>query len=126
MYKVDNLVIGRKLNVEIKKAIEIITLLADGIDHETGEVLPHDSTYQNPNTVRALFLAIKGLEKMDKSEKRQKRLPENAGKGWEEKEDDILINGFEKGNSINELSVIHKRTKGSIRARLIKLGKIEE
>lgn len=112
--------------MKIKKAIEIITLLTDGIDPQTGEVFPQESTYQNPDTVRALFLAVKGLEIMDIRDKRQKKLPENAGKGWDEQEEELLVNAFDNGKTINELAEQHKRTNSSIKARLIKVGKMEE
>ncbi|MGJ9384348.1 hypothetical protein [Salipaludibacillus sp. CF4.18] len=112
--------------MEIKKAIEIITLLTNGVDPQTGEVFPQESTYQNSDTVRALFLAVKGLEKMDKSDKRQKRLPENAGKGWDEQEEELLVNAFDNGKTTKELAELHKRTNSSIKARLVKVGKIKE
>ncbi|MBU9721643.1 MULTISPECIES: hypothetical protein [Bacillaceae] len=112
--------------MEIKKAIEVVTLLADGIDPHTGEVFPHVSPFQDPDTVRALFLAIKGLEQLEKNEKRRKQLPDNAGKGWEEQEEYLLANGFDSGKTINELAEIHQRTNGAIRSRLVKLRKIEE
>ncbi|GEL78739.1 hypothetical protein [Tenuibacillus multivorans] len=112
--------------MDTDKAIEIVNLLANGVDPETGEVFPNNSPYQHPEVIRSLFLAIKALEKMDKSEKRQKRLPRNAGKSWTEEEEYLLVKAFDEGKSINELSEVHKRTKGSIRSRLIKLEKIEE
>ncbi|PYZ94962.1 hypothetical protein CR194_05450 [Salipaludibacillus keqinensis] len=112
--------------MEIKKALEMITLLSDGIDPQTGEVFPEESTYQNPETVRALFIAVKGLEKLEISEKRQKRLPENAGKGWDEEEEELLIEAFDNGKTIKELAELHKRTNSSIKARLIKLEKIAQ
>ncbi|MCE7792859.1 hypothetical protein K8O68_10575 [Salipaludibacillus sp. CUR1] len=111
--------------MEIKKAIDIITLLSEGIDPQTGEILTEDTTFQDPHTVRALFLALKALEKLDESDKRQKRLPENAGKGWDEQEEALLVNAFDNGKTINELAELHKRTNGSIKARLIKVGKIK-
>ena len=39
-------------------------------------------------------------------------------------EDKNLINAFDEGKNINELAKIHIRTKGTISARLIRLGKI--
>ncbi|WEG11141.1 hypothetical protein PU629_13275 [Pullulanibacillus sp. KACC 23026] len=111
--------------MEIAKAKDIISLLADGIDPHTGEVFPESSTYQNPDTVRALYMAIKGLEKWERSQNRKNHLPENAGKSWDTQEEELLINAFDEGKSINELSDVFKRTTGSIRSRLIKLGKME-
>ena len=43
---------------------------------------------------------------------------------WSEKEDQQLIREHEEGKAIKELSEIHKRTRGAIRSRLKKLGRI--
>ncbi|SDJ51680.1 hypothetical protein [Salimicrobium halophilum] len=112
--------------METRRANEIVTLLSDGVDPHTGEVFSADSPYQHPDTVRALFLAVKGLERMEKYEQRKEALPENAGKAWKKKEDGLLAEGFDQGRSIHELCEAHGRTKASIKARLVKLGKIEE
>jgi len=110
--------------MEISKAIEIIKALSEGIDPYTGEIFPHDSPYQHPDTVKALFKAINALELMEERNRRQKSLPENAGKSWSEEEDKKLINQFDRGMSFKELSKDHKRTEGAIKSRLVKLGKI--
>jgi hypothetical protein len=103
---------------------EIINALANGADPYTGEILPNNSPYQNPETVRALFHALKGLKILDSREKRAKTLPRNAGKAWSEEEDQQLINSFEAGVMIKDLSTQHGRTQGAIQSRLVKLGKI--
>jgi len=110
--------------MEIRKAFEIISILADGVDPYTGEVLPKDSPYQNVSTVRALFLAMKGLKNLEARNKRVKNLPAKAGQLWSDQEDKDLIEKFEKGMSTKELSKVHARTEGAIRSRLIKLGKL--
>ncbi|SIS49562.1 hypothetical protein [Salimicrobium flavidum] len=111
--------------METRKATEIISLLSDGVNPYTGEVFPEDSPYQHPDTVRALLLAMKGLERIEKYEKRQGALPANAGKAWNEEEEGLLAEAYDKGQSIIELTEAHGRTKASIKARLVKLGKIE-
>lgn len=110
--------------MEINKALEIIKVLSEGVDHYTGEVFPPDSPYQHSDIVRALFKAISALEYLQERNKRQKTLPENAGKPWSAEEDNLLINRFDKGISIKELSKAHKRTEGAIKSKLVKLGKI--
>ena len=110
--------------MEITKTLEIIKALSQGVDPYTGEIYPPDSPYQHPDTIRALFEAIHALEKMRERSKRQESLPENAGKAWSIEEDNLLIEQFDKGVSIKELSGDHKRTEGAIKSRLLKLGKI--
>jgi hypothetical protein len=110
--------------MDTKRAVEIINALASGADPYTGEILPNNSPYQNPETVRALFHALKGLRILDSREKRAKALPRNAGKAWSKEEDQQLINNFEAGVAIKDLSTQHGRTQGAIQSRLVKLGKL--
>jgi len=74
--------------------------------------------FQNPNTVRALFLAIKGLELLEAKEKRSNRLPSSAGKAWTTSDENELVEEFDTGRIIKELSEKHGRTVGAIRSRL--------
>lgn len=117
--------ISKTNQMGINKAIEIIKSLSDGIDPYTGKPYPSNSPYQHPDTVRALFKAIAALENLKKRNKRQKLLPENAGKPWNEEEDNLLIKQFDGGLSFRELSKDHGRTEGAIKSRLVKLGKIK-
>jgi hypothetical protein len=110
--------------MEIIKTLEIIKALSQGVDPHTGEIYPPDSPYQHPDTIRALFEAINALEKILGRSKRQESLPENAGKAWSTEEDKLLIEQFDKGVPVKELSGDHKRTEGAIKSKLLKLGKI--
>jgi hypothetical protein len=110
--------------MEITKTLEIIKALSQGVDPHTGEIYPPDSPYQHPDTIRALFEAINALEKMRERSKKQESLPENAGKAWSIEEDNLLIERFDKGVPVKELSGDHKRTEGAIKSKLLKLGKI--
>lgn len=67
--------------------IEIIESLANGVDYETGEVLPSDSILNRGEVVRALYACLDGLELLAKKEKTKSKLPTNAGKSWSESED---------------------------------------
>jgi hypothetical protein len=110
--------------MDVAEAIRIIRSLADGVDPFTGEVFSSDSSYQHPDTVRALFLALEALDQLDKTISKENRLPDNAGKPWLSQEDEDLIIAFEDGVIIQELARRHQRTVGSIKSRLVKLGKI--
>jgi len=105
------------------RAIEIISLLSDGIDPYTGEVFSYGA-YQHPDTVRALCKAKEVLIQLRNCEKRQKDLPENAGVSWSFEEENQLVSAFDAGMDMKDLAVTHKRTEGAIRSRLIRLGKI--
>ena len=106
------------------QALEILQAVADGIDPNTGEMFPDDSPYHHPQIIRALFVAIKALENRDEREERRENLPPNAGKSWEDDEDQKLCDGFDAGMTIRQLAAKHQRTDGSIQSRLVKKGKI--
>jgi hypothetical protein len=108
------------------KALEIIAHLADGIDPHTGEALPPPpAPYQHPDTVRALYAAIRALEHQREANRRQKGLPANAGQSWTEEEEKRLVAGYDAGNSIKDLATEHRRTEGAIKARLARHDRIE-
>ena len=48
--------------MEKADALKIIQQLADGIDPHTGKAFGADSPYQHPDTVRALFVALRALD----------------------------------------------------------------
>jgi hypothetical protein len=103
-----------------KKTLEIVRMLADGIDPITGEVFPAQSPYQNADIVRALHKAAEALN----ITKRKRSLPARAGKSWEEDESNLLAERFDSGMPIVEIAKVHERTKGAIAARLVRLGKV--
>ena len=125
--------------METEKTLRILKTLADGIDPATGEQFAAGSTYQHPDTVRALFSAIRMLENPSApaasppAPARQASAPmaakpgmENSGRPWSEEEDARLGSTYDAGRSIEELAGIHKRSKWAIEARLARLGKIPE
>jgi hypothetical protein len=107
--------------MDIRRAKEIVSILAEGIDPTTGEVLPSDHVCNNADVVRA-FYALLNDEKRSKTKKSY----ENAGKKWTEDEDMLLRELFQQGVKKSELQKQFMRTSGSINARLVKLGLIEE
>lgn len=107
------------------KAIDILKLLADGMHPVTGEQLEKNHVVNEPDVIRALNTAVGALLSEETKIKRQRDLPERVGQPWTENEDNDLINAFEKGTSLNDLVIEHQRTRGAIRTRLVRLGKIE-
>ncbi len=124
--------------METTKTLAVLKTLADGIDPATGEQFAAGSTYQHPDTVRALFSAIRMLEspavpapmpaaaRQAGTASTAKSAPENSGRPWSTQEDAHLGSGYDAGKSIDELAATHKRSKWAIEARLARLGKIPE
>jgi hypothetical protein len=110
--------------LEISTALGILRRLSNGVDPITGEIYPTGSPYQQPDVIRALITAVNALEKIEEKTVKRVNLPENAGKPWSDEEQKLLIERFDKGANINDLSKEHGRTRGSITSRLVKLGKI--
>lgn len=124
--------------MEKATALKILQQLADGIDPHTGESFGADSPYQHPDTVRALFLALRELGGSNEGAhaapvqlpaksraSANPNAPSNAGKPWSDEEDQALAAGFDAGKKILELATEHRRSRFAIEARLAKLGKIE-
>ena len=79
--------------MDIIKAKEIVEMLADGVDPITGEVLPPDSHYNNPEIIRALFTVLRSV-----------RMPPRASKkSIEENQEDNMNNGRAKNASLRNL-----------------------
>jgi hypothetical protein len=106
------------------ESLKILKQLADGIDPYMGERLPEQSPYNHPQTVRAQYHAIIAIEKMKDDASAIHPHLVNAGKPWEQAEDEQLKETFDQGMSIKELAHKHQRTVGAIEARLVKLGKV--
>ncbi len=116
--------------MEHTRAVDVIKSLAAGIDPFTGEVFQAGSTLQNPEVVRALFIAVAAMEgKSVKAEKpgrpRDPAQPSAAGKAWSPDEEAQLATEFDGGLSEKDLAAKHQRTLGAIRYRLVKLGRLD-
>lgn len=109
----------RETAMDMQRAKELLTILADGVDPLTGEVLPDDHLCNKGEIVRALNCAVGAL-----ACKRAKQPPENNGKPWTEELDAELCRLFESGMKKKELCAYFGRTTGAIESRLVKLGEI--
>ena len=110
--------------MDIKRATERLTLLADGVEPLTDEVLENDHVCNKPELIRALHVVLGELEKRPK--KKAVSLPENAGKPWTNEEDEELYLMFDERLEPQFVCDHFKRTTGGIASRLVQLGKIKE
>ena len=107
--------------MDIERAKELISALAEGIDPITGEVLPPDHICNNAEIIRAFYTVLH----KDNTEPKKKKTYESSGKRWTKEDDQLLKELFEQGEKISEIQRKFMRSRGSIEARLSKLGLVE-
>lgn len=115
------------------QTLTILNALANGIHPATGQQFSADSPYQHPDTVRALFSAVRALEGTTDEAKparaqagpRPASGPANLGSRWTPEEEQRLAAAFDAGKRVSELATLHGRSVAAIEARLLKLGKID-
>jgi hypothetical protein len=112
--------------MERQQALRILNSLANGVHPATGEVFAADSPYQHPDTVRALFEAVRCLDRsaMD-GDRKSPEAPSNTFVRWTPEEEERLAAAFDAGKSTAELAKLHNRSRVAVEARLLKLGKID-
>ena len=116
--------------MEREQAVKILNALANGVHPATGEVFAADSPYQHPDTVRALFEAVRTMEGGAQAapaptERKSADVPANTFVRWSLEEELRLAEGFDSGKTTAELAKLHNRSRAAIEARLLKLGKID-
>ena len=107
--------------MDLQRAKELLSGLADGVDPLTGEVLPEDHVCNKAEIIRAFHCVLKSLPG-----KASKPQPENTGKPWNDADDAVLCQMFDAGSSKKEMCAYFKRSEGSLAARLVRLGKISD
>ena len=116
--------------MEKEQTLRILNALANGVHPATGEQFPAESPYQHPDTVRALFEAVRTMEQgrapAGERPQRPASMPGNTGLRWTSEEEERLIAAFDAGRAVDELARAHNRTRAGIEARLVKLGKLDE
>jgi hypothetical protein len=112
-----------------EQALKIVNALANGVHPATGEVFAADSAYQHPDTVRALFEAVRAMEDSRApaapAERKNADVPANTFVRWTPEEEERLAAAFDAGRTSAELAKLHNRSRAAIEARLLKLGKID-
>jgi hypothetical protein len=106
-------------------ALKLIDTLANGVNPTTGELLAADNPCQQPDVLRALWLASRALQEQRLRLLRQSTLPANVGKPWSEDENNALIAEFHAGRAMADIASMHQRTQAGIQARLEKLGLVQ-
>jgi hypothetical protein len=104
-------------------ARQILRQLALGVDPRSGEPIGKSDLLQDPEVIRAFFLAVEALTDHDVSapaDTRQSHL-RRAGLPWSEEEDEQLRQEFSHGINIQLITEMHYRTQGAIAARLVHL-----
>lgn len=116
--------------MEKEQTLRILNALANGVHPATGERFTEDGPYQHPDTVRALFEAIRIIEQARPASgergQRAAAIPGNTGLRWTSEEEERLITAFDAGRTVDELARAHNRTRAGIEARLVKLGRLKE
>jgi len=107
-----------------QRALAIVSALADGVNPITGEVFAADSPYQNVQIVRALVFLVRTFESKNRPRPKS-NMPSNAGKPWNDSEDEQLLREFDRGQPLEKLAEMHGRTVAGIQARLERHGRIK-
>lgn len=107
--------------MDIVRAKELLSALADGIDPFTGELLPQNHVCNQPEMIRAFHELLNVIPSPKK-----KNLPRNAGKPWTDIEEEKLLDEFGSGMTTSVIAKEHGRSKGAIESRLANLGKITD
>ena len=102
--------------MDIVRARKIIRSLAEGVDPTTGEVLPKENVYNQPEVIRAMYTILEATAPNQQNSLR------NAGKPWTEAEDNNLQEEFAEKMKIADIAKEHGRTYGAIESRLEHLG----
>ena len=118
-----------------EQTLRILNALANGIHPATGEKFGADSPYQHPDTVRALFEAMRAVESAGSAaaataaapaaEPRPARPESGSGSRWTPEEEQRLVSSFDTGRTVDELARAHNRSRAAIEARLVRLGKMD-
>ena len=118
--------------MEKEQALRILNALANGVHPATGEKFAADSPYQHPDSVRALFEAMRAVEggaapaPAPAPERKAPQLPQSgSGSRWSTEEEQRLATAFDAGRTVDELARAHSRSRAAIEARLVRLGKMD-
>ena len=120
--------------MEKEQTLRILNALANGVHPATGEKFAADGPYQHPDTVRALFEAMRAVEgggvpattATAPASERKPALPQSgSGSRWSGEEEQRLASAFDAGRTVDELARAHSRSRAAIEARLVRLGKMD-
>ena len=110
---------------------DILRSLAGGINPLTGEEF-NEGILDQADIIRALYAGAMALENREKilitnapvQQQKSEQKPQNSGARWTEEEDEILIEAFNNGESIDQLALDFGRSEYAIARRIEKLHEI--
>lgn len=120
----------------VASALRTLRRLRDGLDPADAAPLAPDHPFQRPEVLRALFVATSAVELLAAADDAgrpgplpprgaERPKPANRGMPWSAEDDRLLAEAFDAGDSIAEIAETFGRSRGSIRARLLRLGRGE-
>lgn len=107
--------------MNLERAKELLTALADGVNPLSGELLADEDSCNQLEIVRALNIVLRTLDTQP-----GKPTTEKAGTPWSRSDEDLLCELFDAGCAKKEICDRLGRSSVAIAARLVKLGKIRE
>ena len=109
--------------MNISRCVTLLNAIADAVDPDSGKLCARSSLVDREETVEALRVAANLLGGM--SERGFAKPRANRGRAWTSDEENRLVEAFDSGRSISELSQQLQRSSSAVQARLMRLGKLE-
>lgn len=109
--------------MDLARAVELLSAVAQGINPFTGEVLAENCVCNQAEMIRALYCVLNEVNPLLEKKKSQ---PQNAWKPWTQEEEEQLLQEYRADMTLSAIAKAHGRSRGAIESRLMDLGEIEK